>query len=107
MGDSGNANTGGRLVGSELEPEKVAQARANLSAAGLGDLADVREGDALAAGEADRFASKGLLRVEGDEGDDDALVAEDDFGFETLCAEARHPRLMAQPGAGDNASPPC
>ncbi len=40
-------NGGGRLVGSELEPNKVAQARANLTAAGLADLVDVREGDAL------------------------------------------------------------
>jgi predicted O-methyltransferase YrrM len=40
-------NGGGRLVGSELEPQKVEQARANLSAAGLEDLVDVREGDAL------------------------------------------------------------
>jgi predicted O-methyltransferase YrrM len=40
-------NGGGSLIGSELEPTKVAQARANLSAAGLADLVDVREGDAL------------------------------------------------------------
>jgi predicted O-methyltransferase YrrM len=40
-------NGGGRLVGSELEPNKVAQARANLKAVGLDDLVDVREGDAL------------------------------------------------------------
>jgi predicted O-methyltransferase YrrM len=40
-------NGGGRLIGSELEPTKAAQARANLAAAGLGDLCDVREGDAL------------------------------------------------------------
>jgi predicted O-methyltransferase YrrM len=40
-------NGGGRLVGSELEPNKVTQARANLSDAGLADLVDVREGDAL------------------------------------------------------------
>jgi predicted O-methyltransferase YrrM len=40
-------NGGGRLVGTELEPNKVAQARANLEAAGLADLVDVREGDAL------------------------------------------------------------
>jgi predicted O-methyltransferase YrrM len=40
-------NGGGRLVGSELEPTKVAQARANLTEAGLADLVDVREGDAL------------------------------------------------------------
>ncbi len=40
-------NGGGRLIGSELEPQKVEQARANLRAAGLDDLVDVREGDAL------------------------------------------------------------
>jgi predicted O-methyltransferase YrrM len=40
-------NGGGRLIGSEFEPGKVAQARANLSEAGLADLVDVREGDAL------------------------------------------------------------
>jgi predicted O-methyltransferase YrrM len=40
-------NGGGRLIGSELEATKAAQARANLDAAGLADLADVREGDAL------------------------------------------------------------
>jgi predicted O-methyltransferase YrrM len=40
-------NGGGRLVGSELEQNKVVQARANLSAAGLADLVDVRAGDAL------------------------------------------------------------
>jgi predicted O-methyltransferase YrrM len=40
-------NGGGRLIGSELESQKAEQARANLSAAGLADLVDVREGDAL------------------------------------------------------------
>jgi predicted O-methyltransferase YrrM len=40
-------NGGGRLVGSELEAQKVQGARANLSAAGLGDLVEIREGDAL------------------------------------------------------------
>jgi predicted O-methyltransferase YrrM len=40
-------NGGGRLIGSELLASKAAQARANLSAAGLADLVDVREGDAL------------------------------------------------------------
>lgn len=40
-------NGGGRVIGSELEPSKAAQARANLAAAGLADLVDVREGDAL------------------------------------------------------------
>src|SRR3954468_17916128 len=40
-------NGGGQLIGSELEPTKVARARANLQAAGLADLAEIREGDAL------------------------------------------------------------
>lgn len=40
-------NGGGRLIGTELEPGKVARARANLEAAGLADLVEIREGDAL------------------------------------------------------------
>lgn len=40
-------NGGGHLIGTELEPAKVARARANLAAAGLADLVDIREGDAL------------------------------------------------------------
>jgi len=40
-------NGGGHLISSELQPDKVARARANLNAAGLDDLVDVREGDAL------------------------------------------------------------
>lgn len=40
-------NGGGHLIGTELESAKVARARANLDAAGLADLADIREGDAL------------------------------------------------------------
>lgn len=40
-------NGGGKLVGSELMPNKVNDARRNLAAAGLGDLVDIREGDAL------------------------------------------------------------
>ena len=42
-------NGGGHLIGTELEPAKVARARANLDAAGLGDLVDIREGDTLGA----------------------------------------------------------
>lgn len=37
---------GGQLIGTELEPEKAARARANLEAAGLADLVDIRVGDA-------------------------------------------------------------
>ena len=40
-------NGGGHLIGSEMEVGKVARARANLQAAGLADLVDIRTGDAL------------------------------------------------------------
>lgn len=40
-------NGGGRLITSEFEPSKVARARDNLSAGGLIDLVEIREGDAL------------------------------------------------------------
>lgn len=40
-------NGGGQLVGSELEPGKVARARASLGEAGLSELVEIREGDAL------------------------------------------------------------
>lgn len=40
-------NGGGRLVTSEFEPAKVAQARQHLTEGGLIDLVEVREGDAL------------------------------------------------------------
>lgn len=40
-------NGGGRLITSEFEPTKIASARANLTAAGLVDLVEFREGDAL------------------------------------------------------------
>lgn len=40
-------NGGGHLIGSELERDKVGRAWENLDAAGLGDLVDIRQGDAL------------------------------------------------------------
>ncbi len=40
-------NGGGRLIGSEFEPEKVVRARAHLAEAGLEALVEIREGDAL------------------------------------------------------------
>jgi predicted O-methyltransferase YrrM len=40
-------NGGRRLIGTEFERTKIAQARANIAAAGLGDLVEVRAGDAL------------------------------------------------------------
>ncbi|ANL41057.1 MULTISPECIES: O-methyltransferase [Rhizobium] len=40
-------NGGGRLITSEFEPSKLKRARENLTAGGLIDLVDIREGDAL------------------------------------------------------------
>lgn len=40
-------NGGGRIITCEFEPSKVAKARAHLSAGGLSDLVEIREGDAL------------------------------------------------------------
>jgi predicted O-methyltransferase YrrM len=40
-------NGGGRLIGSEFEPSKVEKARANLQRAGLSELVEIRDGDAL------------------------------------------------------------
>jgi predicted O-methyltransferase YrrM len=40
-------NGGGQVIGTEFESEKVNRARQNLQAAGLADLVDIREGDAL------------------------------------------------------------
>ncbi|RXG89474.1 O-methyltransferase [Bradyrhizobium zhanjiangense] len=40
-------NGGGRLITSEFEPSKAARARDNLSAGGVIDLVEIREGDAL------------------------------------------------------------
>lgn len=37
---------GGRLIGTDLEPGKIARASANVAAAGLGDLVEFRLGDA-------------------------------------------------------------
>lgn len=40
-------DTGGRVIGTELEPGKVEKARANLDEAGLSDVVEIREGDAM------------------------------------------------------------
>ncbi|TXH28448.1 MAG: methyltransferase [Mycobacterium sp.] len=40
-------NGGGIIIGTELEPSKAARAQAHMTAAGLGDLVDIRAGDAL------------------------------------------------------------
>jgi predicted O-methyltransferase YrrM len=40
-------NGGGRLIGTEFEPSKVVHARENIATAGLSNLVEIREGDAL------------------------------------------------------------
>jgi predicted O-methyltransferase YrrM len=40
-------NGGGRVIGTEFEPAKVARARATIAEAGLADFVEIREGDAL------------------------------------------------------------
>jgi predicted O-methyltransferase YrrM len=40
-------NGGGRLISTEFEPSKVVHARENIAAAGLSNLVELREGDAL------------------------------------------------------------
>lgn len=40
-------NGGGKLIGTEFQPSKVIRARRSLAQAGLADLVEIREGDAL------------------------------------------------------------
>jgi predicted O-methyltransferase YrrM len=40
-------NGAGRVISTEFEPAKIAKAQANISAAGLSDLVEIRAGDAL------------------------------------------------------------
>ena len=58
-------NGGGRLIGSEFEPSKIARARANLAAGGLIDLVELREGDALQTLATDLPATVDLLLLDG------------------------------------------
>ena len=58
-------NGGGKLIGTEFEPTKVAHARANLEAAGLAELVDIREGDALETLARDLPATVDLLLLDG------------------------------------------
>lgn len=61
-------NGGGRVIGSEFEPTKVAAARANISAAGLDDLVEIREGDALESLAKDLPTEIDLLLLDGAKG---------------------------------------
>lgn len=58
-------NGGGRLITTEFEPSKVARARDNLSAGGLADLVEIREGDALRTLSADLPETIDLLLLDG------------------------------------------
>ncbi len=58
-------NGGGRLITSEFEPSKVARARDNLTAGGLIDLVEIREGDALQTLRADLPETIDLLLLDG------------------------------------------
>jgi predicted O-methyltransferase YrrM len=87
-------NGGGHLIGSEFEPTKVVRARTNLEAAGLADLVDIREGDALE-----------TLKDVG--GEVDLLLLDGAFSLYLPVLKLVEPRLM--PGAvvlGENAFEP-
>jgi predicted O-methyltransferase YrrM len=58
-------NGGGCLITSEFEPSKAARARQNLSAGGLSDLVEIREGDALTTLQADLPDTIDLVLLDG------------------------------------------
>jgi predicted O-methyltransferase YrrM len=58
-------NGGGRLITSEFEPSKVARAREHLTAGGLIDLVEIREGDALQTLRVDLPETIDLLLLDG------------------------------------------
>ncbi|MBP1178749.1 putative O-methyltransferase YrrM [Methylobacterium sp. PvR107] len=61
-------NGGGRLITCEFEPSKVVRAQANLTAAGLADLVEFREGDALQMLSLDLPDTVDLLLLDGAKG---------------------------------------
>jgi predicted O-methyltransferase YrrM len=58
-------NGGGHLITTEFEPSKVARARNNLTAGGLIDLVEIREGDALQTLSVDLPMTIDLLLLDG------------------------------------------
>lgn len=87
-------NGGGRLITTEFEPSKAAQARRNLDAAGLADLVEIREGDALQTLAGDLPDGIGLVLLDGakplypeilalveDRLDSGAVIVADNAGF--------------------------
>jgi predicted O-methyltransferase YrrM len=63
--DNGVDSDHGRLITSEFEPSKIARARDNLTAGGLVDLVEFREGDALQTLSADLPETVDLLLLDG------------------------------------------
>ena len=61
-------NGGGRVISAEMEASKAAKARENFRAAGLADLIEVREGDALTTLAADLPEQVDLLLLDGAKG---------------------------------------
>src|SRR4051794_6491903 len=58
-------NGGGRLITSEFEPSKIARARAHLTEAGVIDLVEIRQGDALQTLRADLPDTIDLVLLDG------------------------------------------
>jgi predicted O-methyltransferase YrrM len=58
-------NGGGRLITTEFEPSKAVRARVNLTAGGLLDLVEIREGDALQTLRADLPEAIDLVLLDG------------------------------------------
>jgi predicted O-methyltransferase YrrM len=56
---------GGRLIGTDLEPSKAERARANVTAAGLGDLVEFRVGDARETLKADVGGGIDMVMLDG------------------------------------------
>jgi predicted O-methyltransferase YrrM len=61
-------NGGGRLITTEFESSKVARARENLTAGGLIDLVEIRQGDALQTLKSDLPETIDLLLLDGAKG---------------------------------------
>src|SRR5579875_2723784 len=58
-------NGGGRVIGTEFEPSKIARARAHLAEAGLAEFVDLREGDAMQTLARDLPAAIDLVLLDG------------------------------------------
>ncbi|WKA25775.1 O-methyltransferase [Bradyrhizobium roseum] len=56
---------GGRLIGTDLEPSKAERARANVTAAGLGDLVEFRVGDARQTLQSDMGGDVDMVMLDG------------------------------------------